>query len=130
MKTLLEYLQEKTEIIEASEESKTFEFNFNDIENKDDILKSFTDMDNVEVDGDVVKLTVSKDNMTDPALEILQSTIERLRKSSQSINNEQYAQKTKNLKVRLSEVFDYIDTLNDNEEEEEGNKEDKEDDEK
>lgn len=121
MKSLRDY------ILESSEESKTFTFDFTGIENGEDTVKSLSEQDCITVDGQKVTLKVCKDCSYDTAVDILQQTIEGLRKTQKSINDESYAQKTKKLQVTLSEVFDFIDILENPEEGEEESKDKDED---
>ena len=127
MKSLKDFLIESKSNDETPE-SKSFTFNFADMENADDIIKSLEENDNVSIDDKKVSVTVSKDANIDTVQDILQQSIQTLRKSSKSINDEQYAQKTAALERTLGEMNDFIDELNDEpEENEEDNKEENKD---
>lgn len=127
MKSLKDFLIESKSNDETPE-SKSFTFNFADMENADDIIKSLEENDNVSIDDKKVSVTVSKDANIDTVQDILQQSIQTLRKSSKSINDEQYAQKTAALERTLGEMNDFIDELNaEPEENEEDNKEENKD---
>lgn len=125
MKSLKEFISESV-VIEASDdkqESKDFIFDFTDMENGEETVKSFTDMEDVSVEDNKVTVTVKKDANIETAQDILQQAIQTLRRSTKSINNETYAQKTAKLERTLGEMNDFIDELNAEPEEEEDNKE-------
>ena len=133
MKSLKEFINESV-IIESSDkqESKNFTFDFSDMENGEETVKSFADMENVSVEDKKVTVTVKKDVDLETPQDILQQSIQTLRKSSKSINDETYAQKTAKLERTLGEMNDFIDELNaqDDEDNKEDNKEDKTEDKK
>ena len=60
MKSLKDFLIESKSNDETPE-SKSFTFNFADMENADDIIKSLEENDNVSIDDKKVSVTVSKD---------------------------------------------------------------------
>lgn len=116
MKNLSEYLQEKLQVTEAQEESKDFTFNFEGIENGEETVKSLDNREHVTVDGNKVTVTIKKDINIDTVQDILQQAIQTMRKSQKSINDEQYAQKTSKLEKTLGEMNDFIDKVNNPEE--------------
>ena len=116
MKNLSEYLQEKLQVTEAQEESKDFTFNFEGIENGEETVKSLDNREHVTVDGNKVTVTIKKDINIDTVQDILQQAIQTMRKSQKSINDEQYAQKTAKLEKTLGEMNDFIDKVNNPEE--------------
>lgn len=122
MKSLKEYLIESN-VIESSEctDSKTFIFDFTDIENGEETVKSLEGKENYSIDGNKVTVTICNGKETDT--EILKQAIESIRKQSKNASNEQYAQKTKALATKLSELFDYQDSLAEQSKEEETKKE-------
>ena len=132
MKSLRDFISESV-IIEASDdkqESRDFTFDFTDMENAKDTVKSFADIENVSVNDNKVTVTVKKDENLETVQDILQQSIQTLRRSSKSINNETYAQKTAKLERTLGEMNDFIDELNapddeDDEDKKENNKKDK-----
>ena len=117
MKHLQEYINEAIEVIEASEESKSFTFDFTDMENGEDIVKSLTDREGVTIDGNKVTVEIKKGANVTNAQDILQQSIQTLRKSQKSINDETYAQKTAKLEKTLGEMNDFIDKVENPEEE-------------
>ena len=133
MKSLKEFISESV-VIEASDdkpESKDFTFDFTDMENGEETVKSFADMSNVSVEDKKVTVTVKKDANIDTVQDILQQAIDILRRSSKSRNYENYAQKTAKLERTLGEMNNFIDELNSEpEEDEDNNKKDKKEEEK
>lgn len=117
MKTLKEYINENINITEKSEESKLFTFDFTDMENGEETVKSLTDKEYVTVDGNKVTVEIKKDANIETVKDILQQSIQSLRTSQKSINNETYAQKTAKLEKTLGEMNDFIDKINNPEEE-------------
>lgn len=115
MKSLKDFILESS--ADANVESKTFTFDFTGIENAEDTVKSLENEDCITADGLKVTLTIEKDKPYDTAMDILQQTIQLIRKSSKTKSSEEYGQKTKKLEVTLGEVFDFIDILENPEEE-------------
>jgi len=124
MKSLQKYVNEH--VNEAQEASKDFVFNFADIENGEDIVKSLENRQNVTVEDQKVTVTIKKDVNIDTVQDILQQAIQTVRKSQKSINDEQYAQKTAKLEKTLGEMNDFIDEVNNPEDTEEGKKKEEE----
>ena len=119
MKSLINYIKESCVL--ESEEAKIVKFNFNGIDNSEELLKSLESYDYVTVDDNEVKISISKDNYDklDSVQDILQQSIEKERNSTKSTNNEEYAQKVVNLEKQLAKMSDIIDMYSgDNENEE------------
>ena len=87
-------------------------------------MKSLAEYPELTIDGSKVTVNVVKGADLEAPLDMLQQTIDGLRKSMKSNNDEQYAQKTKALATTLSDLFDYQDEIENPEEEEEDKKED------
>lgn len=105
MKSLVEFILESKE---AS--TSTVSFNFDGIDNVEELIKSFNDMENVTVDGNTVSVTVSDsnyENLSD-VVDKLSETIKGERDSEKSTNDEQYAQKVQKLEKSLSKLNDVI----------------------
>lgn len=117
MKRLQEFISEAIEVVEASEESKSFTFDFTDIENGEETVKSLENREGVTVDGNKVTVEIKKDANITNVQDILQQAIQILRKSQKSINDETYAQKTAKLEKTLGEMNDFIDKVENPEEE-------------
>ena len=117
MKHLQEYISEAIKVVEASEESKSFTFDFTDLENAEDIVKSLENREGVTVDGNKVSVEIKKDANVTNVQDILQQSIQTLRKSQKSINDETYGQKTAKLEKTLGEMNDFIDKVENPEEE-------------
>lgn len=118
MKTLQDFIIEKSQLNEGIE-SKSITFDFTDLENAEDTLKSFEDREGCTVEDNKLTVTITKDNVDklDSVQDILQQYGETLRKSSKSTNDEQYAQKTKKFAERVEELNDIIDEIENPEEE-------------
>jgi len=125
MKSLEQFISEKLQVVEAKEESRDFSFDFKDIENGEDTVKSLENRENVTVEDQKVTVTIKKDVNITTVQDILQQAIQTVRKSQKSIDNEQYAQKTAKLEKTLGEMNDYIDEVN-NKDEENSNKKEEE----
>lgn len=119
MKSLKEYILES-----ESGSCKTFTFDFGGIENGEETVKSLEGKENYKIDGNKVTVTVCSEK--EPDIEILQQAIESMREQSKHSSSEQYAQKTKALATKLSEMFEYIDSLAEQEEQQEGDKKEEE----
>jgi len=117
MKHLQEFISEAIEVVEASEESKSFTFDFTDIENGEETVKSLEEKENVSIEDQKVTVTIKKDVNIDTVQDILQQAIQVARKSQKSINDESYAQKTAKLEKTLGEMNDFIDKVENPEEE-------------
>ena len=117
MKHLQEFISEAINVIEASEESKSFTFDFTDLENAEDIVKSLENREGVTVDGTKVSVEIKKGANVTNVQDILQQSIQTLRKSQKSINDETYGQKTAKLEKTLGEMNDFIDKVENPEEE-------------
>lgn len=117
MKRLQEFISEAINVIEASEESKSFTFDFTDLENAEDIVKSLENREGVTVDGTKVSVEIKKGSNITNVQDILQQSIQTLRKSQKSINDETYGQKTAKLEKTLGEMNDFIDKVENPEEE-------------
>ena len=117
MKRLQEFISEAIEVVEASEESKSFTFDFTDLENAEDIVKSLENREGVTIDGSKVSIEIKKGANITNVQDILQQSIQTLRKSQKSINDETYGQKTAKLEKTLGEMNDFIDKVENPEEE-------------
>jgi hypothetical protein len=117
MKRLQEFISEAIKVVEASEESKSFTFDFSDMENAEDIVKSLENREGVTIDGNKVSVEIKKGANITNVQDILQQSIQTLRKSQKSVNDETYAQKTAKLEKTLGEMNDFIDKVENPEEE-------------
>ena len=113
MKSLLEFINEQAEINEAASKSKTFTFNFKDLENGEDTLKSFEEKENCKIEDNKLTITVNDDNF-DKLTEIVDSLkkySDTIRKSQKVSSDEQYAQKTKSFEDKVNELTIAIEEL-------------------
>lgn len=122
MKTLAQYIKEAAEETTAPS-SKTFNFNFADLEGADDTIKSLQDMSadgvTIEVDDKKVKVTVSKDSLDagQKVFELLQDFVHARRNDQKVASDESYAQKVKKFEETVASFFNYADDAATEEEE-------------
>lgn len=109
MKSLKEFIIESCDKCKDSE-TREFVFDFSDITNGEETVKSLQGMDNVTVDGNKVKLNICKDCDIDTVQDILQQAIQAARSEQQNKSNETYAQKTAKLEKTLKSMYDFIDS--------------------
>ena len=127
MKHLQDYINEAVKINEAME-SKTITFDFTDLENGEETVKSLDGQTGISVDGLKVTLSITKDNVDSigTAQDILQQYCSTIRKSQKVSSNEQYAQKTVSFEKKVGEMNDAIDEITNPDDEEEDNDDSKE----
>ena len=106
MKHLQEFINEQIE--DSCKKSITFDFT--DLEDGEDTLKSFEDKENCEVKDN--KLTVSVCNKLDSVQDILQQYGDKLRRSSKATNDESYAKKVKKFNSKVEELNNAIEEMN------------------
>lgn len=112
MKHLLDYINEAVKINEGIE-SKTITFDFTDLENGEETVKSLDGQTGISVDGLKVTLSITKDNVDSigTAQDILQQYCSTIRRSQKVSSNEQYAQKTVSFEKKVGEMNDAIDEI-------------------
>lgn len=115
MKALKDFISESMNENQNEKMSKTFEFDFTDIEAAKDLLESFKDKENAEVKDNKIKLTVSNENKASSEIESLSSKIKEIRSEQKNFSDEQYAQKTKKLESKLSEIDEFLKEIDTNE---------------
>lgn len=127
MKDLRDYILESVEEVQIDEAaaSKVFTFDFTDLENAEDTLKSFEDREGCEIEGQklTVKVTDKNIDKMDSVQDILQQYAETLRKSTKNTSNEQYAQKTSKFAKQVGEFNDALDEIENAEKNEQGDEE-------
>lgn len=128
MKHLQDYINEQAQLNEAAE-SKTITFDFTDLENAEETIKSLESMEGISVDDKKVTLTINKDNVEKigTAQDILQQFCKTIRSSQKRSSDEQYAQKTKSFETKIGEMNDAIDEITNPEDEENKDDENKDD---
>lgn len=129
MKNLSEYVKESFDIAETdveeiveseTPESKEFTFDFTDLDNADDIIKTLQENDAISVDGKKVTLTVKKDDKNvESAMEEIRKYTETIRSSSRRASDEKYAQETVKFAKVTADVDAFINELNSQEAESE-----------
>ena len=127
MKHLQDYINEAVKINEGIE-SKTITFDFTDLENGEETVKSLDGQTGISVDGLKVTLSITKDNVDSigTAQDILQQYCSTIRRSQKVSSNEQYAQKTVSFEKKVGEMNDAIDEITNPDDEEEDNDDTKE----
>lgn len=127
MKHLQDYINEAVKINESME-SKTITFDFTDLENGEETIKSLDGQTGISVDGLKVTLSITKDNVDSigTAQDILQQYCSTIRRSQKVSSNEQYAQKTVSFEKKVGEMNDAIDEIANPDDEEEDNDDKKE----
>lgn len=127
MKHLQDYINEAVKINEGIE-SKTITFDFTDLENGEETVKSLDGQTGISVDGLKVTLSITKDNVDSigTAQDILQQYCSTIRRSQKVSSNEQYAQKTVSFEKKVGEMNDAIDEIANPDDEEEDNDDSKE----
>ena len=126
MKHLQDYINEAVKINEGIE-TKTITFDFTDLENGEETVKSLDGQTGISVDGLKVTLSITKDNVDSigTAQDILQQYCSTIRKSQKVSSNELYAQKTVSFEKKVGEMNDAIDEITnpDDEEDDDDSKE-------
>lgn len=127
MKHLQDYIYEAVKINEGIE-SKTITFDFTDLENGEETVKSLDGQTGISVDGLKVTLSITKDNVDSigTAQDILQQYCSTIRRSQKVSSNEQYAQKTVSFEKKVGEMNDAIDEITNPDDDEEDNDDKKE----
>lgn len=117
MKNLIDYIKEA---VNESAESKSVTFNFTDLENGEETIKSLEGKEGVSIDGNKLTVTITSDNVDklDTVQDILQQFCQTIRNSSKRSSDEQYAQKTASFEKNVNELNDAIDEIANPDEEE------------
>ena len=118
MKHLSDYIVEQSQVNESST-SKTITFNFKDLENGEETLKSLEGKEGVTIEDNKLTLEITTDNVDklDTVQDILQQFCHTIRNSSKRSSDEQYAQKTVEFEKKVGELNDAIDEIQNPEEE-------------
>jgi len=106
MKSFKSYVLEKCE--EKNCKESTFTFDFTGINNSEEIVKGLEAIDNVTVDGAKVEVKVCKGCDIDTLQDIMQQTIEMIRKDNKNFSDENYAQKTKKISKTFNKMVDFV----------------------
>ena len=127
MKHLQDYINEAVKINEGIE-SKTITFDFTDLENGEETVKSLDGQTGISVDGLKVTLSITKNNVDniETIQDILQQYCQTIRNSQKVSSDEQYAQKTVSFEKKIGEMNDAIDEITNPDDEEEDNDDSKE----
>ena len=112
MKHLQDYINEAVKINEGIE-SKTITFDFTDLENAEETIKSLDGHEGISIDGQKVTLSITKNNVDniETIQDILQQYCQTIRNSQKVSSDEQYAQKTVSFEKKINEMNDAIDEI-------------------
>ena len=112
MKHLQDYINEAVKINESME-SKTITFDFTDLENAEETIKSLDGQEGISIDGQKVTLSITKNNVDniETIQDILQQYCQTIRNSQKVSSDEQYAQKTVSFEKKIGEMNDAIDEI-------------------
>ena len=118
MKHLSDYIVEQSQVNESST-SKIITFNFKDLENAEETLKSLEGKEGVTIEDNKLTLEITTDNVDklDTVQDILQQYCQTIRNSQKRSSDEQYAQKTVEFEKKVNELNDAIDEIQNPEEE-------------
>ena len=114
MKHLQDYIIEAAEVkVNEGAESKSVVFDFTDLENAEDTLKSLEGKDGVTIEDNKLTLEITKDNVDklETVQDILQQFCQTIRNSQKRSSDEQYAQKTVSFEKKVGEMNDAIDAI-------------------
>lgn len=109
MKTLKEFISEH--LNENKSSSTTISFNFNGVDNSDEMLKTFDDFEDfVSVNEKTVTITVNEKTVAKigAVKDILSQAISAERNGTRTTNDEQYAQKIAKLESALKDLDNAI----------------------
>ena len=118
MKHLQDFINEAVDINEAAATSKSITFDFTDLENAEETLKSLEGKDGVSIEENKLTLEITPDNVDKigTVQDILQQFCQTVRNSQKRSSDEQYAQKTIAFEKKIGEMNDAIDAIKNPEE--------------
>ena len=124
MKSLQEFIIEQVQVNEEAS-SKTITFNFKDLENDEETLKSFEDKEYCTIDGEKLTVTVTPDNFDklEEVVKHLQEYTSTIRNSTKRSADETYAQKTKSFEEKMDDLNKAIEEFTQSSKEEDTKKE-------
>lgn len=114
MKHLQDYIVEQAEVkVDEGATSKSITFDFTDLENAEETLKSLEGKDGVSIDDKKLTLEITADNVDKigTTQDILQQFCQTVRKSQKVSSDEQYAQKTVKFEENIGKMNDAIDEI-------------------
>lgn len=114
MKHLQDYIVEQVEVkVDEGATSKSITFDFTDLENAEETLKSLEGKEGVSIDDKKLTLEITPDNVSSlgTVQDILQQYCQTIRSSQKRSSDEQYAQKTASFEKKIGEMNDAIDEI-------------------
>lgn len=127
MKHLQDYIVEQAEVkVDEGATSKSITFDFTDLENADETLKSLEGKEGVTIEDKKLTLEITADNVDkiDSVQDILQQFCKEIRSSQKRSSDEQYAQKTAKFEQKVNEMKAAIDEIKNPSDDKEDDKED------
>ena len=127
MKHLQDYIIEQSEVkVDEGAASKSITFDFTDLENADETIKSLEGKEGVTIEDKKVTLEITADNVDkiESAQDILQQFCKEIRSSQKRSSDEQYAQKTAKFEQKVNEMKAAIDEIKNPSDDKEDDKED------
>ena len=105
MKSLIEYIKE-------SREEGSIKFNFDGMDNADEILKKFDSIQTASVNDKEVEVMINANvDELKKVYDILKEYSDGERSGSHRTNNEQYAQRTIKFEKKINELKEMIDNI-------------------
>lgn len=106
MKSLNQFIKESCD---KDCEHKEVTIDLSGFDNAEDMIEELSELDNIEVDGQKIKVTVCKCDCEESkeALSKLKEYAKSLRESTRNASDEQFAQKTKKFKIQVDELEAY-----------------------
>lgn len=91
--------------------SQTFTFDFNGVDNCEELIKSLEGNELASIDNNVISINLTENNYTKLAsvIDIIEQAIKAQQNGTKTTNNEQYAQKIKSLDTNLNKLQSAID---------------------
>lgn len=119
MKHLQDYILEQR-IVES--DSKSITFDFTDLENAEDTIKSLEDVEGVEVDGNKVTVTISGDNVDklDKFQDIVQQFYDTCHSSDKRTNDPKYGELVKAFGEAVGSFNDALDEIKNGDDKDKG----------
>lgn len=111
MKTLQSFINEQLKVNEEKSSSKTITFDFSDLDNAEDTLKSFEGKEGCSIDGNKLTISISNNNFDKlgSVQDILQQYYEGESHSQKHTSSESYANLVTSFGKQLNSFNDILD---------------------
>lgn len=136
MKSFVQFLRESQSDSADMPNEMTFSFNFKELPEAKDTIKSLEELSskdglNCEVDGESVKITLTREQCDNDKVasiqDVLQQYADMVRKDQQNSSRDSFAQLTKKFKQEVDKMNDFIDFVPEEPEDSDDNDDKKED---